>query len=58
MSWPVISWTQWAEQECGAIQTAGRWRTVRDLDGPGPVSVLDGGEERLVVSFEIGRAHV
>ncbi len=41
-------WVAWAAREAAAIRAAGRWRTVRPLDGRGPRFDLDG---RPVVSF-------
>ncbi|MGH9245488.1 MAG: aminotransferase class I/II-fold pyridoxal phosphate-dependent enzyme [Acidimicrobiales bacterium] len=32
-----MTWTAWAAADGEAIRRAGRWRTVRDLDGGGPV---------------------
>jgi 8-amino-7-oxononanoate synthase len=43
-----LTWAAWAEQETASIHAAGRWRTVRDLDGRGPTFALDG---QTVVSF-------
>ncbi|HEX2701058.1 MAG TPA: aminotransferase class I/II-fold pyridoxal phosphate-dependent enzyme [Acidimicrobiales bacterium] len=37
-------WAAWADGEATRIRAAGRWRTVRDLDGPGPVVGLPAGE--------------
>jgi 7-keto-8-aminopelargonate synthetase-like enzyme len=42
------SWNRWARAEGAEIATAGRWRTIRDLDSGGPAAHLDG---REVVSF-------
>src|SRR3954466_5912664 len=42
----------WAERIAGrnrAIADAGRWRSIRTLDGPGPAFTLDDG--RSIVSF-------
>jgi len=54
-------WADWAEDETRRIRAAGLWRTVRDVDGPGPATAVSpiagagdgaGGEgERAVVSF-------
>jgi 8-amino-7-oxononanoate synthase len=44
-----MTWRAWAEDEACAIRRAGRWRTVRDLDGRGPRGTLADG--RPVVSF-------
>ncbi len=33
-------WTDWAAVETDRIRAAGRWRTVRDVDGPGPATVV------------------
>jgi 8-amino-7-oxononanoate synthase len=30
----VCSWAAWAERESAAIAAAGRWRSIRDVDGP------------------------
>ena len=35
-----MSWQRWATDEQRRIHDAGRWRTVRDLDGIGPVTAL------------------
>ncbi|MBO0806709.1 MAG: 8-amino-7-oxononanoate synthase [Actinobacteria bacterium] len=43
-----MSWDDWALSERAEIVAAGRWRTIRELDGSGPVVHLDGSE---VVSF-------
>jgi 8-amino-7-oxononanoate synthase len=43
-----VSWPSWAGAEQEAITVAGRWRTIRTLDGGGPVIAVDGGE---VISF-------
>jgi 8-amino-7-oxononanoate synthase len=43
-----VSWDSWALAERQAITAAGRWRTVRDLDGGGPAVRAGEGE---VVSF-------
>lgn len=32
----MSAWAAWAEDETAALHRAGRWREVRDLDGPGP----------------------
>ena len=42
-------WAAWAAAEAAALRAAGRWRSVRDLDGPGPATTVAGG--RPVVSF-------
>jgi 8-amino-7-oxononanoate synthase len=48
----ATSWSAWAQREAAALEGAGRWRTVRDLEGPGPETVLyDGPRARPVVSF-------
>ena len=48
-----MSWAAWAAEEVGRIRAAGRWRAVRDLDGPGPEAHVAGGDGagRPVVSF-------
>ena len=46
MTW--TTWTEWAATEAAGLRTAGRWRTIRTLDGRGPAFTLDG---RPVVSF-------
>ncbi|MDP9071898.1 MAG: 8-amino-7-oxononanoate synthase, partial [Actinomycetota bacterium] len=47
-----MSWATWAEQERARIVAAGRWRAVREVDGPGPeVSLPDEPERGPVVSF-------
>ncbi len=33
-------WTDWVEEGADRIRAAGRWRTVRDVDGPGPSTVV------------------
>jgi 8-amino-7-oxononanoate synthase len=43
-----LSWESWALAEGAAIAGAGRWRTIRDLDGSGPVVTTAG---REVISF-------
>ena len=43
-----MSWECWALAEVAAIAGAGRWRTIRDLDGSGPVIAAAGHE---VISF-------
>jgi 8-amino-7-oxononanoate synthase len=43
-----VSWDRWALDQRAAITAAGRWRTIRELDGTGPVIRVDGGE---VISF-------
>jgi len=43
-----VSWVAWAAAEGEAIRAAGRWRSVRALDGGGPTFRLDG---RTVTSF-------
>ena len=43
-------WAEWAERAASDVRAAGRWRAVRDLDGPGPVTTLTG-DGRSVVSF-------
>lgn len=48
------AWGDWAGEEARRIRSAGRWRSVRDVEGPGPSSLLspiDGGEGQAVVSF-------
>ncbi|MDP9389755.1 MAG: aminotransferase class I/II-fold pyridoxal phosphate-dependent enzyme, partial [Actinomycetota bacterium] len=42
-------WDGWAAEEARRIRAAGRWRAVRDVDGPGPEVVLPDG--RRAVSF-------
>jgi len=51
-------WETWAGEEADRIRAGGRWRTVRDLDGPGPAATLvppgaadEGGGGQAVVSF-------
>jgi 8-amino-7-oxononanoate synthase len=44
-----MTWLDWAQDEARALRRAGRWRTVRDLDGRGPRGTLADG--RPVVSF-------
>ena len=45
-------WAEWAEEETRRIRDGGRWREVRDLDGPAPATVVhDEGGDRSVVSF-------
>ena len=43
-----MSWDRWALAEGAAIIAADRWRTIVELDGGGPVLLVDGGE---VISF-------
>jgi 8-amino-7-oxononanoate synthase len=43
-----MTWTEWAGAEAVAITAAGRWRSIRTLDGSGPSFMLDG---EPVVSF-------
>ncbi|MEA3019823.1 MAG: glycine C-acetyltransferase [Actinomycetota bacterium] len=43
-----MSWIEWAAAEAEAIAAAGRWRSIRALDGGGPSFTLDGSP---VVSF-------
>ncbi len=45
----MTPWGIWAAAETERIRGAGRWRAPRDLDGMGPVHVLDDG--RSVVTF-------
>ncbi|MEO6121741.1 MAG: aminotransferase class I/II-fold pyridoxal phosphate-dependent enzyme [Acidimicrobiales bacterium] len=50
----MTSWVDWAADQSVALHRAGRWRTVVDLDGPGPTTrLLDAvtGGHRDVVSF-------
>ena len=42
-------WERWAAGEAAVLRAAGRWRTVRDLDGAGPATTVAGGGH--VVSF-------
>jgi len=42
------AWAAWAGRQAAELRGAGRWRTVVDLDGPGPATTCDG---RPVVSF-------
>lgn len=45
-------WERWLAAERERLRSSGQWRTVRDLDGPGPETVLwDHGSGRAVVSF-------
>ncbi|MDP9402793.1 MAG: 8-amino-7-oxononanoate synthase [Actinomycetota bacterium] len=50
-----FTWRHWVHQERDSIRFAGRWRTIRDLDGPGPDTFVvedgDGEARRAVVSF-------
>ncbi len=36
----MTTWAAWADAEAAALHRAGRWREVRDLDGPGPEITL------------------
>ncbi len=45
---PRSDWRAWAAAERRAIEAAGRWRAVRDLDGRGPVERTDADGCRLV----------
>ena len=48
------AWADWADEEAGRIRSAGRWRSVRDVDGPAPESLLSPagtGGPQAVVSF-------
>lgn len=50
----MLGWSAWAEDEAKRIRSAGRWRTVRDVAGPGPATVVSsqaGAHGRPVVSF-------
>ncbi|HVM03341.1 MAG TPA: hypothetical protein VM263_11785, partial [Acidimicrobiales bacterium] len=42
-------WAEWAAVEARSLRAAGRWRSVRDLDGVGPATSVSGGPP--VVSF-------
>lgn len=48
-----MSWARWAEGEAAAVRAAGQWRTVRDLDGPEPETVIHSGGAgpQHIVSF-------
>lgn len=47
------AWADWAGEEARRIRAGGRWRSVREVDGPGPAVVLGGaaGLAGTVVSF-------
>ena len=45
-----MTWDSWATSEARAIRTSGRWREPRDLDGPGPETVI-AADGRAVISF-------
>ncbi len=48
----MTAWEQWVVSETDRLWTRGQWRAVRDLDGPGPETVLrEDGTARAVVSF-------
>ncbi|HEX2064030.1 MAG TPA: 8-amino-7-oxononanoate synthase [Acidimicrobiales bacterium] len=48
----MTDWRTWVAAERDRLRSLGRWRAVRDLDGPGPETVLrEHGSARAVVSF-------
>jgi 8-amino-7-oxononanoate synthase len=48
----VTAWEEWVAGERDRLRSVGQWRAVRDLDGPGPETVLcEGGTAQAVVSF-------
>ena len=44
-------WADWAAEESRLIRAAGQWRSVRDMDGPGPLLSAVEGAWPGVVSF-------
>lgn len=44
----MSGWARWAADEAAGLRAGGRWREVRDVDGPGPEVVVEG---RAAVSF-------
>ncbi len=51
----MVTWSEWVRHEAARVRLAGQWRTIRDLDGPGPDTFVvtggDSGARRPVVSF-------
>ena len=44
-------WMAWAEEEAARTRSASQWRSVRDVEGPGPSTTLGDPGGRPVVSF-------